>query len=118
MKNSFINDPHVFGHIFENFVATEILKQLVSIDGVAELHHFRTSDGKEVDFVLERLDGRIAAIEVKGRDSVATADFKGLNELRRQTENDFICGIVLYRGNKIIPFDDNMWAVPVGALWI
>jgi|AntAceMinimDraft_11_1070367.scaffolds.fasta_scaffold19666_2 hypothetical protein len=118
MKNSFVNDPHIFGHIFENFVATELLKQLVSLDGVAQLHHFRTSDGKEVDFVLERPDGKIAAIEVKGRDSVTTADFKGLKELCEQTEKDFICGIVLYCGNKTIPFDNNMWAVPVDELWI
>ncbi len=91
---------------------------MVSLDGVAQLHHFRTSDGKEVDFVLERPDGKIAAIEVKGRDSVTTADFKGLKELCEQTEKDFICGIVLYCGNKTIPFDNNMWAVPVDELWI
>ena len=112
-----INDPHVFGHIFENFIANELLKQLDLSDGTTELHHFRTSDGKEVDFVLERLDGKLAAIEAKGRDSVSAQDFKGLNELRSQTQDDFICGIVLYRGNKVIPFDDNMWAVPVDAMW-
>lgn len=112
-----ISDPHVFGHIFENFVATELLKQLSSSDYVAELQHFRTSDGKEVDFVLERPDGKLAAIEVKGRDAVTASDFKGLKELRRQTQGDFICGIVLYRGSKIIPFDDRMWAVPVDTMW-
>ncbi|MEZ5548076.1 MAG: ATP-binding protein [Pseudomonadales bacterium] len=117
MRKSEINDPHVFGHIFENFVATELLKQLSSADDAVELHHFRTSDGKEVDFVLERPDGRLGAIEVKGRDSVTASDFKGLKELRRQTEDDFSCGIVLYRGNKVIPFDDKLWAVPVDAMW-
>ena len=40
------------------------------VNEAVELHHFRTSDGKEVVFVLERPDGRIAAIEVKRRDSV------------------------------------------------
>ena len=117
IAKTIINDPHVFGHIFENFIANELLKQLDSLDGTTELHHFRTSDGKEVDFVLERLDGKLAAIEAKGRDSVSAQDFKGLNELRRQTQDDFICGVVLYRGNKVIPFDDNMWAVPVDAMW-
>ena len=91
--------------------------QLASNNEAAELYHFRTSDGKEVDFVLERPDGRLVAIEVKGRDSVTASDFKGLNELHRLTEDDFLCGIVLYRGNKVIPFDKNMWAVPVEAMW-
>jgi hypothetical protein len=117
MAKAEIRDPHVFGHVFENFVASELLKQLASSNDAAELYHFRTSDGKEVDFVLERPDGRLAAIEVKGRDSVSASDFKGLKELCRLTEDDFVCGIVLYRGNKIIPFDKNMWAVPVDELW-
>ena len=117
MAKAEIRDPHIFGHVFENFVASEILKQLASSNDAAELYHFRTSDGKEVDFVLERPDGQLAAIEVKGRDSVTASDFKGLKELCRLTENDFLCGIVLYRGNKIIPFDKNMWAVPVDAMW-
>jgi predicted AAA+ superfamily ATPase len=117
LAKSELRDPHIFGHVFENFVATELLKQLASSEDTAELYHFRTSDGKEVDFVLERRDGRLAAIEVKGRDAVDVADFKGLKELSRLTGDDFICGIVLYRGNKIIPFEDNMWAVPVDAMW-
>jgi len=117
IEKAAIHQPHVFGHIFENFVASELLKQLASSGGVEQLYHFRTSDGKEVDFVLERPDGKFAAIEVKTRDAVSASDFKGLKELRSQTEDDFICGIVLYHGNKVVPFDDGMWAVPVDALW-
>lgn len=117
MAKAEINDPHVFGHIFENFVATELLKQLSSLDSVSELHHFRTSDGKEVDFILERADGSLAAIEVKARDAVAASDFKGLKELQKQIKDDFICGIVLYRGTQLIPFGERMWAVPVEMMW-
>ncbi len=117
MARTAIKDPHVFGHLFENFVASELLKQLSSSSSMAQLHHFRTSDNKEVDFVLEQPDGRLAGIEAKGRDAVAASDFKGLETLREQAGNDFICGIVLYRNNKIIPFGDKMWAVPVEAMW-
>ncbi len=112
-----INSPDIFGHIFENFVATELIKQLSFLDSTIELYHFRTSDGKEVDFVLEQPDGTLAAIEVKARDSVTANDFKGLNELSRQIGDDFICGVVLYRGNKIIPFGEKLWAVPIDAMW-
>ena len=117
MSGAAIRAPHVFGRLFENFIASELLKQLSSSGGMAQLHHFRTSDNKEVDFVLERPDGRLVGIEAKGRDAVTASDFKGLEALRQQVGSDFICGIVLYRNNKIIPFADRMWAVPVDALW-
>ncbi len=118
MARAAIREPHVFGRLFENFIASELLKQLSSSSGMVQLHHFRTSDHKEVDFVLERPDGRIVGIEAKGRDAVTASDFKGLETLRQQVGNDFVCGIVLYRNNKIIPFGDRMWAVPVEAMWI
>jgi len=117
MSKSELADPHIFGHLLENFVATELLKQLSSSEEAAELHHFRTGDGKEVDFVLERSDGKLAAVEVKARDAVTATDFKGLKELSNHVGEDFACGLVIYRGNKIIPFDDGLWAVPVDALW-
>ncbi len=117
MVRAAVREPHVFGHLFENFIASELVKQLSSTRGMAQLHHFRTSDHKEVDFVLEQPDGRIAGIEAKGRDAVTASDFKGLETLRQQVGSDFVCGIVLYRNNKIIPFGDKMWAVPVEAMW-
>jgi predicted AAA+ superfamily ATPase len=94
------------------------LKQLASSEELADLYHFRTSDGKEVDFVLEHPNGTLSGIEVKARDAVSETDFHGLKELHRQTDNDFICGIVLYRGQKTIPFGDRLWAVPVDAMWV
>ena len=117
IARSEVAEPHVFGPVLENFVATELAKQLAVSGGVAELFHFRTSDGKEVDFVLERPDGRLAAIEVKGRDVVTEHDFRGLKELRRYVGKDFVCGAVLYRGSRIVPFGDDLWAVPVAGMW-
>ncbi len=118
LAQSEINDPHRFGQILENFVATELVKQLSAADGLAELQHFRTSDGKGVDFILESLDGKLAAIEVKNRDAITENHFKGLKILRREAPDDFVCGIVLYRGRRIAPFDHNLWAVPVDAMWL
>ena len=40
-----------------------------------------------------------------------------LRLLQQQTGQDFVCGIILYRGRKLIPFGDQLWAVPVAALW-
>ena len=112
------NRPELFGHILENFVATELLKLMTFQNEKMDVYHFRTSDNKEVDFVLEKSNGQLAAIEVKQRDSVSKADFKGLEELQRLAGHDFICGIVLYRGRDVVPFGQNLWAVPVSNLWL
>ena len=110
-------DPLVFGRLFENFVVSELLKQLTSSENSARIYHFRTSDNKEVDIVLEQPNGQLAGIEIKSRDQVTSSNFKGLRELYKQTGNDFVCGIVLYRGNKLVPFGDKLWAVPIDLLW-
>lgn len=111
------NRPELFGHVLENFVATELLKLMTFCDDKMNLFHFRTSDNKEVDFVLEKPNGHLAAIEVKQGDSVSKSDFKGLEELQKITVDDFICGIVLYRGRDVVPFGHNLWAIPISNLW-
>ncbi len=111
------NRPELFGHVLENFVATELLKLLTIRNARLSLFHFRTSDNKEVDFILEKPDGQLVAVEVKKRDSVDKSDFKGLKALQELTGHDFICGIVLYRGRDVVPFGKNLWAVPISNLW-
>ncbi len=109
--------PDLYGHVVENFVATELKKLLSFSDLRARLLYFRTSDNKEVDFVLERPDGRLAGIEVKSSDTVRSGDFKGLKVLQEVAGDDFVCGIVLYTGRDVVPFGEKLLAVPVGALW-
>jgi len=112
-----VKKPDLFGHLVENFVATELVKQLSNSDIKAELYHFRTSDGKEVDFVLEKPDGSVFAIEVKRAEKVTADDFKGIKAFQELAGKDFIGGIVLYSGRDAVPFAKNMWAVPFFALW-
>jgi predicted AAA+ superfamily ATPase len=103
--------------VLENFVASELIKQLSFTDLRATLFHFRTSDGKEVDFVLEQPNGHLAGIEVKAADRVQASDFKGLLELQQQTGDDFRCGVVLYQGTETVAFGEKLWAVPLSSLW-
>ena len=109
--------PELFDHVLENFVATELLKQISSQPQAMKLFHFRTSDNKEVDFVVERNNRQTVGIEVKNRDRVNQNDFKGLETFRALTGDDFQCGIVLYRGRDCVPFGENLWAVPIHFLW-
>jgi predicted AAA+ superfamily ATPase len=112
-----LKKPELYGHLVENFVATELLKQLANGETKAELYHFRTSDGKEVDFVLERPDGSVFAIEVKKNETVTMDDFRGIKAFQELTGNDFTGGVVLYSGKEAVPFGKNLWAVPFFALW-
>jgi predicted AAA+ superfamily ATPase len=111
------NKPDLFGHILENYIATELTKLLTFSETKAKLLHFRTSDGKEVDFVLERPDGSVFAIEIKKSESVNIHDFKGIQTLALLTEKEFIGGVVLYSGKEVVPFGKNLWAVPFHILW-
>jgi predicted AAA+ superfamily ATPase len=110
-------DRPLLGRLLESFVVGELRKQLSWTDPQTTLYHFRTATGSEVDVVLEKPDGSVAAIEVKASATVAASDFAALKALRDQLGNQFRAGVVLYLGDQIVPFGDNLWLVPAPALW-
>jgi predicted AAA+ superfamily ATPase len=109
--------PELFGRVLENYVATELMKLTSFSDKKIKLLHFRTSDGKEVDFILEKPNGDVFAIEVKKTALVTAEDFKGIKVFAALTGSQFIGGIVLYSGRDVVPFGKNLWAVPYFILW-
>ena len=111
------NKLDLYGHIIENFTATELIKLISFSDISPRLLHFRTSDNKEVDFILEFPDGKLAAIEVKTSDKVTGSDFKGIQSFKELALKDFVCGIVLYNGRQVVPFGKDLFAVPFSVLW-
>jgi predicted AAA+ superfamily ATPase len=102
-----------FGQILENFVAIELKKQLTFSDLHAELFHYRTASGQEVDFILEGPAKQVVGLEVKAKSQVSAQDIKQLENLKDNLGNQFKAGFVIYLGNEIIPFGENIWAVPV-----
>ena len=112
-----INKPDLFGHVLENFIASELIKLLTFSKTKAKLYHFRTSDGKEVDFILEKPDGSVFAIEIKKSETIKVQDFNGIKTFASLTGNDFIGGVILYSGKEVVPFGKNLWAVPYCVLW-
>ena len=110
------NNATMNGAILENFVATE-LKKLITLSSDLNLYHFRTSDDKEIDFIIEKNNGDLIALEVKSSKTVKLDDFKNLKLLASQLKDRFKKGIVLYGGNKILPFEENMLAMPIDVLW-
>ena len=105
------------GHLLETFCVAEALKQVGWLDAPAQAGHWRTHDGDEVDLVIERDDGRVAAIEVKAGERVRAADFRGLRKLRDALGDRFLGGVVLHLGSHSYTPDDRLHAVPVDRLW-
>jgi predicted AAA+ superfamily ATPase len=110
-------DPRVLGPLLEDFVAMELVKQLGWAAWRGRLFHFRTAEGAEVDIVLERADGRVVGVEVKAGVSLGAADFRGLRMLAEAAGPRFVRGVVLYLGETVVPFSENLCAVPLPALW-
>ncbi|GHV88581.1 hypothetical protein AGMMS50267_09410 [Spirochaetia bacterium] len=108
--------PELYGFVLENFVASELRKELSLMDD-GKLFHFRTSDKKEVDFIVEGRDGRILALEVKASSSVVSEDFKHIRFLQNTLGGEFVRGVVLYQGDRVVRFDKDLYAAPLSALW-
>ncbi|MBI4517177.1 MAG: ATP-binding protein [Deltaproteobacteria bacterium] len=110
-------DRALLGRMLETFVVGELHKQISWTDPQTSLCHFRTATGSEVDVVLEKADGSIAAVEVKASATVDASDFAALRALRDQLRKRFAAGIVLYLGDQVVPSGDQLWLVPLSALW-
>jgi hypothetical protein len=105
-----------WGSVLETWVYAELRKNLALNDDPWYLAHYRDKDQVEVDFVLESPLREVIGIEVKAAATASTVDFKGLRRLKEHTGKDFMAGIVLYDGDKALPFGEGMWAVPLAAL--
>jgi hypothetical protein len=106
-----------FGGLLETFVLGELRRQLAALPAAPRLYHYRTAGGVEADFVLEGDAGRIAAVEVKASSSVGARHFAGLKDLQRETGARFARGVVLYGGDKAVPFGERLAAWPIASLW-
>jgi hypothetical protein len=59
----------------------------------------------------------VVGIDVKASATVTGGDFKGLRKLAAACGDDFKLGLVLYDGERSVPFGDRLFAAPVSCLW-
>lgn len=102
-----------WGATLETWVYAELRKQLSGHPQAWFLSYYRDKDKVEVDFVLESALREVIGIEVKAAATVVASDFKGLKRLKDQCGTGFISGIVLYDGDRCLPFGEGFWAVPL-----
>lgn len=105
------------GHLIENLVTMELIKQAGWSRTKSDIFHFRTLSGAEVDIVLEDRRGRVVGIEVKFSQTLSKADLRGMEVLRQAAGQNFLRGVIFYAGHETLPFGPDCWAIPIAALW-
>ena len=107
----------LLGPLLETFVLAEIAKLASWAPQPLKLFHYRDHAGYEVDLVVENLAGQVAGIEIKASATIVAKDFRGLKHLANAAGADFVQGVLLYDGERVLPFGERLAAVPISALW-
>ena len=110
-------DGVLLGGLLESFVAMELKKQATWSERKPSLYHWRTQARQEVDLALETRSGEVVGIEVKAAGSVNLADFRGLRAMQESLGSRFVRGVLFYSGETLLPFGENLFAVPLLMLW-
>jgi predicted AAA+ superfamily ATPase len=118
MEDIYKNDKTAMGHIFENFIAVEIMKA-AKAQGSYNVSHYNPvqNQGKEVDFVIESPNGKITGIEVKLDGTINGKDIANMIAMKETAGNRFVKGIIIYTGNELTQVGRNIWAVPVNYMY-
>jgi predicted AAA+ superfamily ATPase len=106
-----------YGHLLETFTVLEIIKELSWQDDTFLTGHWHTHEGKEVDFVIETMDGSLYGFEIKAAGRAGAEAFAGLAALRKFAGKAFKGGFVLYTGPLAFRFDESLYALPISKLW-
>jgi uncharacterized protein len=112
-----LKDRNLFGSLLETFIASELRKHASWSDRNAQLYHYRSHDGLEVDFILESPTGARIAIEIKASATLSTADFRSVCRLMDDARIKLTRAVVLYTGSTIVPARENVHGIPLSIFW-
>lgn len=106
------------GKLVETFVFNQLSTILEAQNNDLKLYHYRDREKREIDFLIQNEEGDILGIEVKSGSAINKSMFKHLDWFKRNiAKNSKFKGIVLYSGEHVIPFGEDMWAIPISILW-
>lgn len=101
-----------WGELLETFVFSEVYKEIKDLSKKIPIYFWRTSNGAEVDFVLE-VGNRLYPIEVKSSIKVDHLMLRGLKSFIESYKSKVLFGIVFYRGEKVRYIEKNILAIPL-----
>ena len=110
-----VGDGTFLGALFESLAALEL--RVFAQHAEARVFHLRTKGGEhEVDFIVERSDGRVLAVEVKLSATVSAADVSHLHWLSRTIGTQLLDSVVLTTGKDAYRRTDGVAVVPLSLL--
>jgi uncharacterized protein len=98
------------GPLLEQWVGVELWKRLVYL-GEGVLHHFRTKDGAEIDFIVERR-GRYTPIEVKYTEHPTLHDARHILTFLSENPKRARHGFVVCRAPRPLALHPRVTALP------
>jgi predicted AAA+ superfamily ATPase len=98
------------GSLFEQWVGLELWKRLQYL-GHGRLHHLRTADGAEVDYVVE-LAEQFIPLEVKWTEHPSVSDVRHMRAFLRDHPKRAARGWVICRCARPMQLDDRIMALP------
>ena len=111
-------DPDRSGKIIETFIFNEFASQIDASDREYNLFQYRDREKREIDFIIENAKGDILGLEVKSSTSAKNQDFKHLRWFKDNLAGGKnFTGMVLYTGEYCGSFGEQMWVIPISALW-
>jgi uncharacterized protein len=118
-KPETLHTSQFFGGLVENMAFSELLKHATWSEEAVNFYHFRDKARHELDLVVERSDGAVVGVEVKASMTVKQEDFNGLASFADYAKDRFLHGVLLYSGDKVLPFKVNdrvFHALPLSSL--
>jgi hypothetical protein len=101
------------GVLREQWIYQELMKQISWSSTQPNLYFWRTTDGHEIDFVLENSEGQLVAIEVKSAHTLQSSHWKSLKIFSEKVKDRLIASFVIYQGTQPHALGDRIWAVPL-----
>lgn len=92
-------NPHLSGSEFESAIVAEMYKQLQYLDIDTNVYHLRTSDGREVDLLIETPQGYYA-FEIKMSSNYNHTDNRHLRNLEEILDKPLLHSFVLSQDTK------------------
>lgn len=114
-SSALMRDGFLFGAMLESLAALTLRVFAQAAEG--RVRHLRTRGGhREVDFIIERRDGRVLALEVKLARRIDDRDAAGLLWLKNLLGSRWIGGAVLNTGPIAYRRPDGIAVVPLALL--
>ena len=115
---SVLRDGDLLGRLLDSFVVAQLRADCIVSRLSPRLFHVRDANGRhEVDMLAEFPDGRVIGFEVKADAAPGPEAARHLRWLKEALGDRFAAGVVLHTGPRPWRTEDDMYMIPICALW-